>query len=478
MLSDKEIRQVIAQGEDAILKLIKQLQENIVTLEKRVTELESKLNKNSQNSSKPPSTDIVKYKVNNSREKTTNQPGGQPGHEPHGLKFSSKPDEIIIHRVNKCQHCHRTLRKIPVLSLEKRQLLEIPEIKLSVIEHQSEIKKCPDCKKLTKGDFPEELSKTVQYGNRVCSFLTACQNYMLLPYRRTAEFFNYLFGQSISEGTIKNINKRFYNRLEPTESIIKQSIIESKTINEDESGVYINGRRDWIHCSSTPEFTFYQIDQNRGHEAIEKIGIIPAYRGNLITDYYKTYLLYTDCKHFLCNAHHLRELKYITEIDSEQKWAGNMIEFLKSSKACVDKAKVKGKDHLSRYMLNNFSSAYDRIILKASKENPENNNRTHERGKIKQTPSRNLFKRFRDHKNMVLGFLYDFNVPFDNNQAERDIRMIKVKQKVSGCFRSEDGGKYFCRIRGYISTVRKQGLNIFDALASVLFGKPLLNFSP
>lgn len=489
-MTEKEILSVFDQGSKEVVKLVEGLldvieklneiveiqNKKIESLERKVYELESKVNKNSQNSSKPPTTDIFRNNQNNSREKSGKKPGGQMGHEPHKLQLSDKPDEIIVHKAERCSYCNSSLKNTPVIELEKRQIFEIPVIKLKVIEHQSEVKLCMCCNHLTKGKFPLELSKTVQYGKAVCSFIAACQTFLLLPYKRTTEFFNYLFDHKISQGTIKNINERLYNNLDKTEQKIKESIIKSNVINQDETGIYIEGKRQWLHCSSTKDLTFYQADKNRGKIAFDNIGIIPEYKGSLIHDYWKPYLGYSNCKHYLCNAHHLRELKFIIEQDPKQKWAKEMRALLKRTKKLVDKAKMRGKSHLSHYLQNKYEHLYDKIILKAMRENPRNIKRTTERGRIEQTTSRLLAERFIKCKKMILGFLHDFNIPFDNNLVERDLRMIKLKQKISGCFRSIEGAKYFCRIRGYISTAKKQGFNIFDALSSAFDSNPLLSF--
>ncbi|HEX2867461.1 MAG TPA: IS66 family transposase [Ignavibacteriales bacterium] len=392
------------------------------------------------------------------------------------MNFSDSPERIIVvYEADICHNCNISLQNVPVTELERRQMLELPEIKIRIEEHQAEVKVCPVCNKVIKGEFPKELSRTVQYGKGVYSFIAACQNLLMLPYERTSEFFSYLFGHTISEGTIKNINERLYNTLEETEQKIKESITKSDVINQDETGIYISGDRQWLHASSTPQMTYYYSHESRGQKAFDEIGIIPEFHGILIHDYWKPYLGYTDCSHYLCNAHHLRELKFIHEEFAHQKWALEMRKLLKKAKELVYRAKLNGKMSLSPYLINKYESLYDGIISKAIRGNPPNKERTTKRGRIKQTVSRLLAERFRDCKKMILGFIHDFKIPFDNNLAERDLRMMKLKQKVSGCFRSKEGADFFCRIRGYISSARKQGFNVFDALLSAFKGKPLLN---
>jgi transposase len=476
VLTDKEIYKIIEQGPEVVFNVIKELLYKVELLEKRIQLLESKLNKDSQNSSKPPSTDIFRSNQNNSREKSNKKPGGQPGHEPHKLELSDNADKTIIHRVKRCHNCNNSLENITAVKLERRQILELPEIKIKIEEHQAEVKICPVCKIITKGEFPSELPRQIQYGKGVYTFISACQNLLMLSYERTAEFFDYLFGHKISQGTIKNINERLYNNLEQTELKLKGAIIQSSVINQDETGIYIAGQRHWLHASSSKDLTFYQNNESRGQKAFNTIGIIPKFQGSLIHDYWKPYLGYTNCSHYLCNAHHLRELKFIEEEFPEQSWAKQMRKLLKNAKRQVDKVKSKGKVSLSSYLKKKYEYHYDKIIIRALRANPPNKKRITLRGRIKQTPSRLLLERFRDCKSMILGFIYDFAIPFDNNLVERDIRMMKLKQKISGCFRSKEGADYFCRIRSYISTAKKQGYNIFDAILAAFNGNPLLNF--
>ncbi|HEX2867917.1 MAG TPA: IS66 family transposase [Ignavibacteriales bacterium] len=489
-MTEKEILTVYEQGPEAVVKLVQGLfdvieklneiienqNKKIDQLEKKVLELESRINKDSKNSSKPPSTDMFRRNQNNSREKSGKKPGGQPGHEPHRLELCSNPNKIVIHKATRCSCCRMSLKDIPIQRVERRQILDIPVIKIKVIEHQAEVKVCPVCNQTTKGKFPEKLQRVVQYGTGVYTFISACQNFLMIPYERTAEFFSYLFDHKISEGTLKNINERLYNTLEETDQKLKDAITRSEVVHQDETGIYISGERHWLHASSTERLTFYQNDKNRGQKAFDEIGIIPQFHGILIHDYWKPYLGYTDCSHYLCNAHHLRELKFIHEEFPHQKWAFHMQKLLKKAKERVDRAKQNGKMGLSRYLVNKYESLYDRIIIKAIRANPPNKERTTARGRIKQTVSRLLAERFRECKKMILGFIHDFKIPFDNNLVERDLRMMKLKQKVSGCFRSKEGADFFCRIRGYISSARKQGFNVFDALLSAFQGKPLLNF--
>lgn len=326
MLTDKEIRNIIVQGPESTFVFIKELIHKTDQLEKRIQALEAIINKNSQNSSKPPSSDIFRNNQNNSREKSNKQTGGQRGHKPHNLKMSDKPDEVIVHKADKCHNCLRSLKALPVVDIQRRQVFEIPPVKLKVTEHRSEVKKCPYCNTITKGEFPQEVSRKVQYGSGVYTFIAACQTMLMLSYERTCEFFEHMFDHTISQGTIKNINERLYNNLEMTELKIKESILASRVINQDETGIYIGGKRWWMHSSSTKECTFYQRHENRGRKAMDYIGIIPEFHGILVHDYWKPHLLYSNCTHYLCNAHILRELRHVFEEYLKQHWALEMKE--------------------------------------------------------------------------------------------------------------------------------------------------------
>ena len=268
-------------------------------------------------------------------------------------------------------------------------------------------------------------------------------------------------------------NQTCYERLEAVEQKIKEQIASAAVVNFDETALYCNRQRHWLHVASTPKLTAYSYHPKRGTEAMDAMNILPQFHGRAIHDYWKPYFTYS-CDHGLCNGHHLRELTFIAEQD-QQEWASQMKALLLDIKDTVEHVQPQLK-RLDDATIRKFERQYRRIIKTGHQENPSPviTNPTKKRGKPKQSSAKNLLDRFEKHPKEILAFMYDFNVPFDNNQGERDIRMMKVKQKISGCFRSGNGARYFCRIRGYISTAKKQGLNVLDAIQRIFDGNPLI----
>jgi transposase len=305
-------------------------------------------------------------------------------------------------------------------------------------------------------------------------------NYQFHPYDRNREFFEDVFSHSLSVGTLWQANLTCYNVLEVPATVTKQLIIDSPVARFDETGYAVNGKRQWLHVASTPDFTYYLPHPKRGSEAMDEMGILPLYKGTAVHDFWKSYFKY-DCDHGLCNAHHLRELIFIYE-QYDQSWAQDMITLLLKIKQTVDEAK-ESRDCLDQKTIQYFEKEYQGILdkgfgeclpLEKANPPPQTEEIPRKRGRRKQSKAKNLLDRLKEYQKEALAFMYDFNVPFDNNLAERDIRMMKVQQKISGCFRSNEGAKIFCRIRGYISTVRKQGINVLEAIQMAMEGKPFI----
>jgi transposase len=343
-----------------------------------------------------------------------------------------------------------------------------------VTEHQAEEKTCPVCGFVNRAKFPEGITQPVQYGPRVKATASYFSNYQLMPYARLKECFFDLYNLSLSEGTLYNIQSTCYEKLESHENQVKQLLIEAPVGHFDESGLRVNKKLNWLHVASTGKLTHYSLHAKRGQEAMEQIGILPQFEGRAIHDHWKPYFQY-GCKHGLCNIHHLRELTYVEE-QYKQVWAKKLKDCLLKIKEEVDKLKLLGRLKIPPKRLRYFEKKYSRILGKGLKEIPQLKAVAVKRGRVKQHPAKNLLDRLQGYKQEVLSFMYDFSVPFGNNQGEQDIRMIKTKQKVSGCFRSEKGGKMFCRVRGYISTVRKHSMNVLEALTNVFKEVPFIPF--
>jgi transposase len=272
-----------------------------------------------------------------------------------------------------------------------------------------------------------------------------------------------LFGVKVSEGTVNSVIRQAYERLGPTEAAIRKALM----VDGDETGMYVAGKRLWQHTLGTELFTYFLVHAKRGRAALREDGTLQTFIGRLVHDGWVSYFD-IDCLHALCNAHHLRELIFVSE-QPHQRWAATMVKFLCHIKKTVDRAKAAGRKQLADTTIRKYRSRYEALLACGLRANPLNVTRKDgQRGKLKQTPARNLLQRLDRYADETLAFMYDFRVPFDNNTSERDLRMSKVKQKVSGCFRSMFGAQAFCRIRGYISTVRKHGLDIFQQLSKCL----------
>lgn len=448
--------------------------EEIQRLRARLKELEGQLKKDSRTSSKAPSSDGPnKPKRTRSRRKASGRkPGGQPGHEYHGLAPVDKPDQIEVHEPSHCAECGEDLSAQGGLDYEARQVFDLPVLRLEVTEHRSVCKGCPLCGELSWGEYPETVVNAVQYGERVQALSVYLSDYQLLPYARQSEFFADVFDHPLSAGTLQTIRQRCAQRLKPVVEAMRQALIGAEVVHFDESGLRVGGQRQWLHVASTPRLTYYRVHGKRGAQALEAIGILPAFQGTAIHDGYSSYGRYDQCDHGLCNAHHLRELTFMHE-HYEQAWAKELIDELLRIKQAVDQSKARGHSKLSGKTRKAFIQRYETILDQALKQIPElPPEEKPTRGRKKQHPAKNLLDRLRLHQSAVLAFMNGFQVPFDNNQAERDIRMLKVQQKISGGFRKAHGAKRFCDIRSYLSTARKHGVNVIEALQGVFLGSP------
>ncbi|NJR32302.1 MAG: IS66 family transposase [Chamaesiphon sp. CSU_1_12] len=491
MISPEQIRAVYAGGEEAVVELVSGLVEQIAKLESRLIELEGIVKKNSSNSSKPPTSDGLGKKTKSLRIKVQNQTGGQPDHPGSTLEWSSKLDEIVTHQIHQCQGCGTSLTAEPVKTVWARQVYDIPPIELKVTEHQAQVKDCPHCGTQNQAEFPAFVTNVVQYGARLKSMMVYLMAGQLLPSARTCEILSDMVGVNVSEGTIFNTRSQCFEQLAVQEHKIKSEIMASAVVHFDETGMRVNGKLWWLHVACTDGLTYYFVHTKRGRDAIDQMGILPDFEGKAVHDGWKSYQDY-ECEHFLCNAHHLRELIFIWE-QYHQAWAIHMLILLGSIKQAVDATRIT-QTPLATDVLDAFKIRYQTILASGLAANPPppplppTKHRRKSGGRQKQSPARNLLERLHKYQTSVLGFMYDFSVPFDNNQAERDVRMVKLKQrrierevpsrlcatrqKISGTFRSESGAQMFCRIRGYISTLRKQGLNVFDAFISLFSGYP------
>ena len=425
-----------------------------------VTVLINQLGLNSRNSSKPPSSDPNRKK----KKKGTGarKAGGQKGHVGTTLQKFDTPDQIEKILVDR-----RTLPKgeYKDVGYESRQIVDI-EISRVVTEYRAQILEDANGKRYT-ASFPEGVNRPVQYGIDVKVHSVYMSQYQLVPYKRIEEDFQDQFKIPLSAGTIFNFNYDAYLKLEIFEAMVKSKLIEAGLCHADETGININGKRVWLHCVSNSLWSYYLPHGKRGFEAMEEMGILPHFTGTLCHDHWKPYFKF-DCQHALCNAHHLRELERAWEQD-KQEWAGDMRDLLLQINQAVDDAggQLETAESLK------YRKKYRDLLEKAQIEcpPPDESKKTNKRGRTKRSKARNLLERLMDYEMETLRFMDEEQVPFTNNRGENDIRMTKVQQKVSGCFRSMEGASIFCRVRSYLSTCKKHGMRATDALRILFEGR-------
>jgi transposase len=473
-ISREGIRAVYAQGEEAVIALVEGLLERIGQLEARLELLENQRKKDSRNSSKPPSSDGCGKRTQSLRSKSERKSGGQKDHPGSTLEWSEEVDEEVVHQVLQCEGCGASLADTAVLNWDLRQVHDLPPLRLVVREHQAEEKCCPCCGMLNRAAFPSDVNSVVQYGCGMKGLMVYLMEGQLLPTQRLCELLSEVLGCEVSEGTLYNARQRCYEQLEAVERSLKAAIQRAEVGHFDETGMRVGGKLMWLHVACTDGLTYYFMHAKRGQEAMEAMDVLPEFGGTSVHDGWKSYGGY-DCDHALCNAHHLRELRFVVE-QYQQPWADAMMTLLIAIKDRVSIAKTAGQVALTPEQLTDFEQRYQSLIeqgLKANPPPPTDESAPKKKGRPKQSPPKNLLDRLGANQAAVLAFMYDFRVPFDNNQAERDLRMMKLKQKISGSFRSFEGAQMFGRIRSYISTLRKQGINVLDALKRVFQQAPV-----
>ena len=462
-------------------------------LKRRIVELEAAaVVKDSHNSGLPPALDPPAAKAANAirRTRSLRRPSGklrgaQPGHPGHTRPRLEQPDRVVTHAPRECRGCGASLSGAYIIRCESRQVIELPPVKVWVVEHRALTKRCRSCDHLTKGRFPAGVKAAVQYGPGVRAHAVYLVNYQLLPYRRAAELLKDFFACLISPGSLRGIIAECAGRALLTEVEIKQRLGQSEVIHVDETGLRVEGAGSYVHVASTERLTHYACDTRRGKAAMDEIGILPAFRGVSVHDGWPAYTYYYQCRHALCGAHLLRELTYIEESHPHQRgeWAEPLAKLLLEMKAAVERARGAGHAALGEQEQAEFFGRYDGLVRRGLELNPERTTRRRQsgpkatakpgRGRIGQTEARKLVARLERRREEVLRFMTDFAVPFENNQAERDLRMVKLQQKIGGCFRTGQGAREFCRLRSVISTMRKQGHGVLESLERMLGGQQL-----
>lgn len=468
MTRREELLALARANPEALVDYVLALEEQIRRLEARVTELEARLAQNSRNSSRPPSSDgLRKPPPRSLRGSSGRKPGGQPGHPGNTLQAVAKPDQVKVHALTRCP-CGQcggvSLLGQPVLDHERRQVFDLPALQLSVTEHQAEIKRCPLSGRKVSAAFPAGVVAPVQYGPNFRGLTLYLFHQQLLPFDRLRQTCLDLFGQPLSLGTLTQTSRSAHDALAPVESAVIRGIIQAAVVHVDESGLRVAGSLHWLHVACTPELTHYGVHANRGAEAMDALGVLPQCRQWLVHDHWKPYFKYK-ALHALCNQHLLRELKFLAE-ELHEAWARELSTFLIEWKN--DPRALLGLDQVQ---FDQAHARYRAIVRRGRRDHPR---RRAGQGRSAQDKATNLLDRLEDYDLSVLAFLIDPEVPFTNNQGEQDIRMIKVKQKISGCFRTLAGAQVFARIRGYLSTCRKQGHNLWEACRRLSLGQPFM----
>ena len=456
-----------------LVDIILALQAQVQDLMARVSTLEAQIAKDSRNSSKPPSSDgYGKPHPKSLHPPSGRKPGGQKGHPGQTLSPVESPDRIVVHTPESCPCGYSgPFEEEADLPVPARQVLDLPPQRLIATEHRCPLRRCPRCRETVQAPFPAEAVASVQYGPHFKGWLIYAHVYQLIPFDRLSRMGEDLFGFPISPATIQKILQDADKSLDGFSEAIKQQLLEAPLAHADETGIRVAGGLSWLHVLSTPTSTWYGVHPNRGGVALSEFDLLPRFRGRLIHDCWSPYFAF-DIPHGLCNAHLCRELVFVEEVMG-QAWARPLRLFLEDLLSATyghrERQTVFSPE--DRALL---SDRYDELIVRGWEENPLPEAAPKRRGRPKKSKAQNLLFRLETHKESVLAFTVDLSVPFTNNQAERDLRMLKVKQKISGCFRTIPGARRFVKIRSYISTVMKNGQNLLEALSGAFLGTPFI----
>ncbi|HEY7123582.1 MAG TPA: IS66 family transposase [Ktedonobacterales bacterium] len=458
-------------AENAALRAeVTALRKQLALVQARQPKRNRHLRKDSQNSSKPPSTDGPTRKTRSQRIPSERKIGGQRGHPGVTLSLVEHPDKVLRHRPDRCAACQHPLAGVAGEVIERRQVQDLPPWRMVVSEHQVEQVCCPACQQLNRGTFPAEVSSPAQYGVHVRALAVYLNQAQFVPAQRTCEALAELCGCSLSAGTLARWVQQAAVVLEPIQLQIAESIFSSPVQHGDETGVRVQGHLHWLHVNSTRWLTHLAWHRKRGHEALEAIGIWPRFRGRAMHDRWASYDRYT-CTHSICGAHLLRDLTHVQE--QHQDWAGDLKEALLGMYKAAREWREQGARRLPAHEREEWVGQYFDILARGFAAQPPPPQATQRRGRGKQSAAKNLLDELVRRAEQVLAFLDDLTIPFTNNQAERDLRMVKAQQKISGTFRSERGLTAFCRIRSYLSTIHKQGHTMLAAIVAVFRGHPL-----
>ena len=480
-ITEEVVRFLMKQNEEQSAR-IAELSAEIASLNQTIKELKEQLNKNSKNSSKPPSSDgLKKPSVNKNkslRESSGKKQGAQEGHDGVHLSVISDPDHIENHMHSDCTGCpHRAECLSKACIKETRHEIDTV-VTVDVTAHNAiEVRECPLHGGVKTGSFPENIKATVQYGKNLQAMVVAFNTVGAVSINRTHEILSSVFNIPLATGTIKNMVTRCAESLKDTYERIRLKMTILGLVHCDETGSRVDGKTCWVHVASDQDYTYLTISQKRGQIGMDAADVLPHVRGIIVHDCWGSYWKYQDVTHAICCAHLLRELNGVIENHPEQTWAVRFKKLLLDMKKVRDKALLSEEDEVSYYHRHKFYKEYDAIIKTAYEENPLPETPAKKRGRKKKSKVLNLICRLDNYKESVCLFLKNLCVPFDNNQAERDLRMVKVKTKVSGCFRSEEGAQEYLTIMSYIGSASKHGINAFTAIREALNGNPDIIFN-
>ena len=480
-ITEEFVRFLMKQNEDQSAR-IAELSAEIASLNQIIRELKEQINKNSKNSSKPPSSDGLKKPAVNKnkslRESSGKKQGAQEGHDGVHLSVISDPDHIENHMHSDCTGCPHRAKSLSKACIKETRHEVDAVVTVDLTAHNAiEVRECPLHGGVKTGSFPENIKATVQYGKNLQAMVVAFNTVGAVSINRTHEILSSVFNIPLASGTIKNMVTRCAESLKDTYERIRLKMTMLGLIHCDETGSRVDGKTCWVHVASDQDYTYLTINQKRGQIGMDAADVLPHVRGIIVHACWGSYWKYQDVTHAICCAHLLRELNGVIENHPEQTWAVRFKKLLLDMKKVRDKALLSEKDEVSYYHRHKFDKEYDAIIKTAYEENPLPETPAKKRGRKKKSKVLNLICRLDNYKESVCLFIKNLCVPFDNNQAERDLRMVKVKTKVSGCFRSEEGAQEYLTIMSYIGSARKHGINAFTAIREALNGTPDIIFN-
>lgn len=487
-ITEEFVRQLMAQVDfltqqnSALTATVDSMNQTITELNQTIKELKEQLNKNSKNSSKPPSSDGLKKPVvkkdRSLRKSSGKKQGAQEGHDGAHLSVIAKPDHTMDHMHSDCTGCPYRAKCLDKACIKETRHEIDAVVTVDVTAHNLiEVHKCPLHGGTKTGAFPENIKATIQYGKNLQAMVVAFNTVGAVSINRTHEILSSVFNIPLATGTIKNMVTRCAESLKDTHERIRLKMITLGLIHCDETGTRADGKTCWVHVASDQDYTYLTINQKRGQIGMDEADVLPHAHGIIVHDCWGSYWKYQDVTHAICCAHLLRELNGVIENHPEQTWAVRFKKLLLDMKKVRDKALLSDKDEVSYYHRHKYDREYDDIIKTAYKENPLPETPAKKRGRKKKSKVLNLICRLDNYKESVCLFLKNLFVPFDNNQAERDLRMVKVKTKVSGCFRSEEGAQEYLTIMSYIGSAHKHGINAFTAIREALNGNSEIIFN-